>query len=269
MFADKGGEPIQNTAGLGGPFPTAYPENEPDAHLGAKSVRDIYEKVGDTEGKYTVPILYDKNLKTIVSNESSEIIRMMNSEFNLFAAHPELDLEPEDLKPEMEKVDKWIYPNINNGVYRCGFCQTQIAYDRAIDDLTASFDRLEEILSIRRFIAGNRFTLSDIRLFVTLLRFDEVYAIYFKCNARSVANSPALLNYCREVYNMPGVKETVNMRQIKEHYYCSHPDYNRWSIVPRGPDFEKLLQEPHNRDRLKKRRASDTNIVSDQAGYSP
>ncbi|KAL7527360.1 hypothetical protein ACHAWF_002149 [Thalassiosira exigua] len=269
MFADKGGEPIQNTAGLGGPFPTAYPENEPDAHLGAKSVRDIYEKVGDTEGKYTVPILYDKKLKTIVSNESSEIIRMMNSEFNIFAAHPELDLEPEDLKPEMEKVDKWIYPNINNGVYRCGFCQTQIAYDRAIDDLTASFDRLEEILSIRRFIAGNRFTLSDIRLFVTLLRFDEVYAIYFKCNARSVANSPALLNYCREVYNMPGVKETVNMRQIKEHYYCSHPDYNRWSIVPRGPDFEKLLQEPHNRDRLKKRRASDTNIVSDQAGYSP
>ena len=101
-------------------------------------------------------------------------------------------------------------------------------------------------MSSRRYIAGDRFTLSDIRLFVTLLRFDEVYTVYFKCNTRSVSNSPTLLNYCREVYQMNGVAETVNMDQIKEHYYCSHPDLNRWSIVARGPNFIKLLEEPHN-----------------------
>jgi putative glutathione S-transferase len=102
-------------------------------------------------------------------------------------------------------------------------------------------------LSSRRYIAGDRFTLSDIRLFVTLLRFDEVYTVYFKCNTRSVSNSPTLLNYCREIYQMKGVAETVYMDQIKEHYYCSHPDLNRWSIVARGPNFIKLLEEPHNR----------------------
>ncbi|KAL9179488.1 hypothetical protein ACHAXT_008778 [Thalassiosira profunda] len=265
VFADEDGEPFKNSIGLGGPFPSSYPENEPDPHLGAKSVRDIYERVGDTAGKYTVPILYDKKLKTIVSNESSEIIRMLNSEFNDHAKFPELDLEPEDLKDEMAEVDKWIYPTINNGVYRCGFAKSQSAYNRAIDELTASFDRLEEVLSTRRFIAGDQLTLSDIRLFVTLLRFDEVYVVYFKTNTRSVATSPTLLNYCREIYNLPGVAGTVNMRQIKEHYYCSHPDLNKWSIVPRGPDFEKMLQEPHNRDKLdfiKKRRISQEASVS-------
>jgi glutathionyl-hydroquinone reductase len=135
---------------------------------------------------------------------------------------------------------------------RCGFAKSQKAYDKAIDELTSSFDRLEEILSTRRFIAGDRFTLSDIRLFVTLLRFDEVYVVYFKCNTRSVANSPTLLNYCREIYQMAGVASTVNMPQIKEHYYCSHPDLNKWSIIPRGPDFIKMLQEPHNRDELRR-----------------
>ncbi len=113
----------------------------------------------------------------------------------------------------------------------------------AIRELTASFDRLEEILSSRPYIAGDRLTLSDIRLFVTLLRFDEVYVVYFKCNTRSVSNSPTLLNYCRNIYRMKGVAETVNMDQIKLHYYCSHPDLNKWSIVPRGPDFIRLLTQ--------------------------
>lgn len=135
---------------------------------------------------------------------------------------------------------------------RCGFAKSQKAYDKAIDELTSSFDRLDEILSTRRFIAGDRFTLSDIRLFVTLLRFDEVYVVYFKCNTRSVANSPTLLNYCREIYQMTGVASTANMPQIKEHYYCSHPDLNKWSIIPRGPDFIKMLQEPHNHDELRR-----------------
>jgi len=134
---------------------------------------------------------------------------------------------------------------------RCGFAKSQKAYDIAINELTASFDKLEEILSTRRFIAGDRLTLSDIRLFVTLLRFDEVYTVYFKCNTRSVANSDTLLNYCREIYQMTGVAGTVNMHQIKEHYYCSHPDLNRWSIVPKGPDFIKMLEKPHDRESRK------------------
>lgn len=118
MFADPNGELIHNSIGLGGPFPSSYETNMPDPHFGARSVRELYEKVGDTEGKYTVPILFDKKLNTIVSNESSEIIQMLNSEFNDLAAHPDVDLEPEELKSSMEEVDEWIYPTINNGVYR-------------------------------------------------------------------------------------------------------------------------------------------------------
>jgi len=251
VFADKtSGKVLKNTAGLGGPFPSSYPKNEADPIFNAKTVRDIYEMAGDKDGKYTVPILFDKWSLTIVSNESSEIIQMLNTQFNEYASFPEVNLEPEDLKVAMESVDNWIYPHINNGVYRCGFAKTQKAYDIAIDELTAAFDRVEEILSRQRFIAGDRFTLSDIRLFVTLLRFDEVYVVYFKTNTRSVANSPVLLNYCREIYQMPGVADTVDMHQIKEHYYCSHPDLNKLSIVPRGPDFERMLKERHNRDDL-------------------
>jgi glutathionyl-hydroquinone reductase len=198
-------------------------------------------------GKYTVPILYDKVQKTIVSNESSEIIQMLNSCFNQWAKYPDTDLNPVDLRDAMAEVDSWVYPNLNNGVYRCGFATTQGAYDKAITDLTDAFDRAEELLSKQRFVAGDRFTLSDIRLFVTLLRFDEVYVVYFKTNTRSIANSPVLLNYCRDIYQHPGVKSTVNMDQIKMHYFCSHPDLNKYSIIPKGSGFEQLLQQPHNR----------------------
>ena len=251
MFADHSGSGdnvVRNSAGEGGPFPASYPSNEADPIFNARSVREIYEKVNDEDGKYSVPILFDKKLKTIVSNESSEIIQMLNSQFDEYASCHEVDLEPEDMKEAMAAVDSWIYPSLNNGVYRCGLAQTQEAYDAAIDELTAAFDRAEDVLAKQRFIAGNRFTLSDIRLFVTLLRFDEIYAVYFKTNTRSVANSPVLLNYCRDIYQMPGVAGTVDMHQIKEHYFCSHPDLNKFSIVPRGPDFERLLQGPHDRD---------------------
>lgn len=251
-FADPDGKPFANSIGLGGPFPSSYPENKPDPFLQAKNVREIYEKVGDQDGKYTVPILFDKKLKTIVSNESSEIIQMLNSQFNEFSSYPELNLAPDYLKDAMDEVDEWIYPNINNGVYRCGFAKSQQAYDAAIEDLTAAFDRLEELLSRQRYVAGDQFTLSDIRLFVTLLRFDEVYVVYFKTNTRSVASSHTLINYCREIYQMPGVADTINMDQIKQHYYCSHPDLNRFSIVPRGTDFESTLKEPHDRETIHK-----------------
>lgn len=173
---------------------------------------------------------------------------MLSSEFNEFAKNPDLDIYPEELRQEIDKVNEWIYPNINNGVYRCGFAQSQEAYDKAIDDLTQAFDKIDAILQKHRYIAGDTFTEADIRLFVTLVRFDEVYTVYFKTNTRSVATTPSILNYCREIYQMPGVKETVNMQQIKAHYYCSHAALNHYSIIPRGPDFLKLLDEPHNRD---------------------
>jgi len=248
VFADPDGTAYPNTQGLGGPFPTSYPANEAEPFYSAKSIRDIYDAVGDTNGKYTVPVLYDKKLKTIVSNESAEIIEMLNSEFNEFAKHPELDLNPKGLHEEMAKMNEFIYPTINNGVYRCGFATSQQAYDTAIGELTASFDRIEEILTHQRYIAGDTLTLADIRLFVTLLRFDEVYVVYFKTNTRSVATSPAILNYLRELYQIDGVKGTVNMEQIKLHYFASHPDLNKYSIVPKGANTIAKLEEPHNRE---------------------
>jgi putative glutathione S-transferase len=240
----------KNLEGRGGPFPAAYPNNEPDPLMQAKSIREIYEAVGDTEGKYTVPILFDKHKKTIVSNESSEIIRMLNKEFNDMAKNPDLDLYPDHSREAIDEVNAWVYPTINNGVYRCGFATTQAAYDVAIEQLTESFDRIEKILQSQRYIAGNVLTEADIRLFVTLVRFDEVYTVYFKTNTRSVANSHNMLNYCREIYQIPGVKETVNMEQIKAHYYASHPILNHYSIIPKGNDFLHLLEQPHDRVRF-------------------
>ena len=175
---------------------------------------------------------------------------MLNKEFNEFAKNPHLDLYPDELKADIDAVNKWVYPTINNGVYRCGFVRSQEAYDEAIEELTNSMDRISDILSKQRYIVGNTFTEADIRLFVTLLRFDEVYAVYFKCNTRSVMHDPNILNYVREIYQMDGIAETVDMDQIKTHYYASHPDFNRWSVIPRGPNFMKLLEQPHNREKL-------------------
>jgi len=185
-----------------------------------------------------------------VSNESADIVRMFNSEFNDFAKNPKLDLYPENLREKINEVNEWIYRDINNGVYRCGFAKSQEAYDEAIDALTQAFDKVNDILEKQRYIAGDVFTEADIRLFVTLLRFDEVYVVYFKTNTRSVTSSPAILNYCRDIYQMPGVKETVNMEQIKAHYYCSHPELNIYSIIPRGRNFIHLLEESHDRAKM-------------------
>ena len=252
VFGDPDGEPMTNTIGLGGPFPAAFENNEQCPFFEAYSIRDVYERAGDKGGKFTVPILWDKKKETIVSNESAEIIQMLNREFNAFAKNPDLDLEPANLKDEMEKADKWIYDTLNNGVYRCGFANSQRAYDTAITELTDSFDRVDQILQNQRYIAGDQLTLSDVRLFVTLLRFDEVYMVYFKCNTRSVAHTPAVLEYCREMYQLPGVKDTVDMTQITYHYYTSHPSLNKFSIVPRGADFIGLLEEPHERASMHK-----------------
>lgn len=247
---------LTNPDGNGGPFLLAYPMNEPDPFVGALSVRDLYEHAaskipgGSPGGVYSVPILWDTFNSTIVNNESSEIMRMLNSEFNAFCKNPELDLYPSDLRDVIDDVNDWVYTTMNFGAYRCGFAKSQEAYDQAIEQLTESFDRIERILQTQRYIAGDTFTEADIRLFVTLLRFDEVYAIYFKCNTRSVEHSDTLLNYCREIYQMPGVKSTVNMEQIKTAYYASQPKLNYYSIIPKGRNFVQLLEQPHDRNKF-------------------
>ena len=227
VFGDPTGEAFSNSIGLGGPFPPCCPGNEPDPLFNSFSIRDLYEQAKDNFGKYTVPLLWDKKLKTIVSNESSEIIRMFNSEFNDFARNPHLDFYPISLREDIDAVNEWVYHTINNGVYKCGFATTQVAYDGAILPLTESLDRVEDILSRQQYIAGNVLTEADIRLFVTLLRYDEVYIVYFKCNTRTIREYTHTLNYLREIYQMEGVANTCDMDQIKMHYFTSHPNLNR------------------------------------------
>mmetsp|Transcript_59628 Transcript_59628/g.189739 ORF Transcript_59628/g.189739 Transcript_59628/m.189739 type:complete len:394 (+) Transcript_59628:70-1251(+) len=220
----------------------------PDTVNGAADVRALYEMAGDTEGKYTVPILWDKKTKTIVSNESADIIIMLNGAFNEFAKVPKLDLNPPEMVAAQAEVDKWIYPCINNGVYRCGFATSQGAYEEAMGDLFEGLDRAESILSQQRYIAGGKMTLADVRLFMTLVRFDEVYVVYFKTNTKMIREYPNLYNYVKDMYQTTGMAGTVNMDHIKMHYFTSHPVLNHFSVVPLGRG-DKWLQEPHDRAR--------------------
>jgi len=210
----------------------------PDTVNGAKFVRDLYEKAAGEgyEGVFSVPVLWDKKESTIVSNESADIVRMLNSEFNGVARHPELDLYPEPLRAEIDAINEWVYPSINNGVYRCGFATSQGAYEAAFRELFSSLDRVEEILSRKRYICGDALTEADIRLFMTLIRFDEVYVVYFKTNKKRICDYPHTREWVRELYNMPAVKETVDMDHIKTHYFTSHPKLNPYAIVPVGGD---------------------------------
>jgi putative glutathione S-transferase len=219
----------------------------PDTINNTRNIRELYDLAGGTSSRYTVPILWDKKEKTIVNNESSEIIRIFNSAFNEIAGNKELDLYPENLRSEIDKINEWVYPNINNGVYRCGFAQRQEPYDIAFKELFDALDKLEEILSSKRYLLGDQLTEADIRLWVTLIRFDEVYVVYFKCNRSRIVDFPNILNYCRDVYQIPGVASTVNMDHIKNHYFTSHKELNSYSIVPGGNNFLRELNKPHNR----------------------
>jgi putative glutathione S-transferase len=177
VFGDPTGEPFANTIGRGGPFPPAYADNEPDPMFNAYSIRNIYEHADDTSGKYTIPLIWDKKTNTIVNNESSDIAYMLNSCLNDFARNPDLDLYTEDDEEGMEKlneVSEWLYPLMIHGVYRCGFAKSQAAYDVAIAELTEAFDKADAILQRQRYLTGDALTDADIRLFVTLLRYDEV-----------------------------------------------------------------------------------------------
>ncbi|SDZ01474.1 glutathione S-transferase family protein [Pseudomonas salomonii] len=201
----------------------------------------------DYTGRVTVPVLWDKKLKRIVSNESAEIIRMFNSAFNGLTGNT-LDFYPEALRSTIDTLNERIYPAVNNGVYRAGFATSQQAYESAFDDVFAELDRLEQHLAEQRYLAGEYLTEADVRLFTTLIRFDAVYYSHFKCNLRRIADYPNLSNWLRELYQWPGVAETVDFAHIKGHYYASHRTINPTGIVPKGP-LQRFDAE-HDRARL-------------------
>ena len=198
-------------------------------------------------GRVTVPVLWDKQRQTLVSNESADIIRMFNSAFDKLGAQPG-DYYPEALRPEIERLNDWIYDTVNNGVYKAGFATTQEAYAQAVVPLFETLDALESRLAQQRYLLGRRLTEADWRLFTTLIRFDAVYHGHFKCNLRRIADYPHLSGYLRELYQWPGVAATVNLHQIKQLYYRSHSTINPTGVVPLGPlqDFDR----PHGRAQL-------------------
>ena len=227
----------------------------PDPIHGARYLHQVYTAAKpDYSGRVTVPLLWDKANDTIVSNESAEIIRMMNAAFDGIGAKPG-DYYPEDLRPEIDELNARIYDHINNGVYKAGFATTQHAYEEAVRPLFETLDTLDRRLSSRRYLCGERFTEAGIRLFTTLVRFDPVYVGHFKCNLRRIADYPHLSGYLRDLYQTAGIAETVNMHHIKAHYYESHKTINPTGVVPLGPAMD--LDAPHGREGLIKEGASD------------
>jgi putative glutathione S-transferase len=219
----------------------------PDPVINAEFLHQLYTAAEPSfSGRVTVPMLWDKETETIVSNESSEIIRMFNSAFDHLGATSR-DFYPEALRDEIDEVNERIYHALNNGVYKCGFATTQEAYEEAFVALFDTLDWLEERLAKQRYLVGDRITEADWRLFPTLVRFDAVYVGHFKTNLRRIADYPNLWAYTRELYQAPGVKSTVNMHHIKHHYYASHESINPTRIVPLGPAID--FEEPHGRDR--------------------
>ena len=221
-----------------------------DTLYGFDYLHQVYTKADPHySGRVTVPVLWDKKEETIVNNESSEIIRILNSAFDEWGDRS-LDLYPASLRAEIDAVNALVYPAINNGVYRAGFATTQEAYEEAFDALFAALDKIEERLSRQRYLVGGHFTEADWRLFTTLVRFDPVYVGHFKCNRQRIADYPNLSNYLRDLYQVPGVAGTVSLYHIKHHYYESHPTINPTRIVPKGPTLNYAA--PHDRNRFRK-----------------
>jgi len=222
-----------------------------------KSIRDLYDSQDDTSGKFTVPVLWDTKNHCIVNNESSEIILMLNSQFaDAFGSGPykDLDLYPAHLREEIDGLNDWIYPGINNGVYRCGFAKTQEAYEDAFETLFSALDRLEKHLATRRFLCeGGQITTADIRLFMTLARFDEVYVVYFKTNKKFLVQYPNIRQYMRDMYSVCDgrIGKTIDMDHIKTHYFTSHPQLNTYAIIPIGTGaLEDMQMAPEGRANL-------------------
>ena len=207
----------------------------PDPIHNARTLADVYVAADPKySGRVTVPVLWDKQRGTIVNNESAEILRMFNSAFDGLGAKPG-DYYPEDLRAEIDALNTRIYATVNNGVYKAGFATTQTAYEEAVAPLFETLDWLEARLSARRYLCGDRLTEADWRLFTTLLRFDPVYVGHFKCNIRRIADYPRLSAYFVNLLSVPGVRETVYLDHIKNHYYGSHKTINPTGIVPVGP----------------------------------
>ncbi|MGF1516742.1 MAG: glutathione S-transferase family protein [Nodosilinea sp.] len=230
-----------------------YPGAIADTVNGAQYLREIYVKAQpDISGRVTVPILWDKQTNTIVNNESREIIRMLDTEWNEVATDT-VDLCPSDLKEQIESAIDAIYQPINNGVYRAGFATQQGAYDEAVTELFKALDHWESVLDQQRYMCGDRLTEADICLFTTLYRFDAVYYVHFKCNLRRIVDYPNLWGYLRDLYQQPAFKNTCNMDHIKRHYYMSHPGVNPHQIVPQGPILNFDEPSDSGTDRFAKR----------------
>ena len=224
-----------------------------DTLYGLDYLHQIYTRADPAySGRVTVPVLWDRKTETIVSNESSEIIRMLNSAFDQWG-DASLDFYPTALRGKIDAINERVYPSINNGVYRAGFATKQEAYEEAFAELFGALDEIEKRLSGQRYLAGNRLTEADWRLFTTLIRFDAVYHGHFKCNLRRIEDYPALSNYLRDLYQHDGVAGTVDFTHIKRHYYASHDTINPTRIVPVGPELD--FNRPHDRDRLSAPRA--------------
>ncbi len=230
------------TFGEGGGAETADP-----VHGFARAHQVYTAAKADYTGRVTVPILWDKQRGTIVSNESSEIIRMFDSAFAALTGN-DSDHYPAEVRADIDAVNERVYNTVNNGVYKCGFATTQDAYEEAFHPLFDTLDWLEERLSEQRYLVGNTITEADWRLFTTLVRFDPVYVGHFKCNLRRIADYPNLSNYTRDLYQHPGVADTIHMDHIKAHYYASHETINPTRIVPVGPEIDYSL--PHDRARF-------------------
>ncbi|KAI8111178.1 hypothetical protein M9434_004751 [Picochlorum sp. BPE23] len=252
QFADPDDPPKANPAGYGS-FSCEGCIPDP-LHLdGVTYIRDLYEMSGDTNGKYTVPVLFDSVTRTIVNNESADIVRMLNASFNQLIDDPHkasLDLYPPDLRESINTTNDMVYESINNGVYRCGFAKSQEAYDEANAELFAALDRCEDILTRSRYLCGDTITEADIRLFVTLIRFDTVYVVYFKTSKKTIREYPALSDYVRDLYSVPEIRQSVDMKHIKHHYFASHPTLNPYAIVP--ADGHPWWEDDHARYKMTK-----------------
>jgi len=229
---------------------------EKDPIKGFSALAEYYQLADPGyQGNITVPVLWDKETNTIINNESGEILRILNSDFNEFCATPQqaqLDFYPESLRSVIDKINEFVYPQINNGVYRCGFAQSQEAYDAAFDLLADGLEKVENILSKSRYLAGDRITEADIRLFTTMIRYVPVYIVHFKCFVKPLSDYPNLFGLIKELYQIPEIRKTVNFEHIKRHYFESHGHINPTLITCRGPiHFEQQLAEPHGRDKLR------------------
>ena len=223
--------------------------DEADPMKGFRFLSEAY-RMSDPgyRGRVTVPVLWDAQSNRVVNNSEVDIVRMFNDAFSELG-HGALDLYPEALRTEIDALDDLIYPNINNGVYRAGFAETQRAYEQAVNGLFEALDQLDERLSTRRYLCGGQITEADWKLFVTLVRFDPVYHVHFKCNARRIFDYVNLWGFLCDLYQQPGIAETVNFDHIKRHYYMTHTDINPYAIVPVGP-ADMDLAAAHGRESL-------------------